>query len=221
MLHAVGTLLPYAVPVALSPLPIIAAVMLLLSPSGIRSGLGFLAGRWIALVVLALVVALLSSRLTDGDSSGDSAGWLRIGLGLAVLAGAGLMWSKRPRGDEPPPLPGWMRSLESMSPARAVSMGMLLTAANVKELAFVIGAGVLIGTEALSPSEAAWVAALFGAIACVSIAAPLVMLIAAPTRSRAVLGSVRDWLVRNNSIVIAIVLAAIGIMLIGDGLQAL
>ncbi|HVH01471.1 MAG TPA: hypothetical protein VM891_00680 [Amaricoccus sp.] len=45
MTRLFGDLLPDAVPVALSPLPIIAVAMLLLAPAGTRGALAFLAGR--------------------------------------------------------------------------------------------------------------------------------------------------------------------------------
>lgn len=221
MLNAVGIMLPFSMPVALSPLPIIAVVMLLLAPGGVRCGIGFLLGRWLALAALSLAIAALSSRFVSQDASGDTSGWLRIGLGFLVLAGAAFVWSKRPRGDEAAALPGWMRSLDSMSPARALTLGMILTAVNVKELAFVIGAGVLIGTSGLTMKQSWITAAIFAALACVSIAFPVLSLAVAPDRSRAALTALRDWLVRNNSIIITIVLVAIAVMLIGDGLLLL
>jgi hypothetical protein len=70
MLPILGDLLPYAVPVALSPLPIIAVLMLLLAPAGTSGGVGFLAGRLAALLAATLVFAALSGLL-DRDSSGQ------------------------------------------------------------------------------------------------------------------------------------------------------
>ena len=74
-----GDVVPFAVPVAMSPLPIIAAVALLLAPAGTRGGVGFLIGRVAALAVCAFVVALFAVRV--GDERGEAAergGWLRI-----------------------------------------------------------------------------------------------------------------------------------------------
>ena len=76
MLPILGDLLPYAVPVALSPLPMIAVVMLLLAPAGTRGGLGFLVGRVATLAALAFAVALLAGRCARRPRRpGNAGGW--------------------------------------------------------------------------------------------------------------------------------------------------
>ena len=71
MLSILGDLVPYAVPVALSPLPIIAAVMLLLAPAGARGGLAFLIGRFATLAALAFAVSLVAVRLAGPGRAGQ------------------------------------------------------------------------------------------------------------------------------------------------------
>mgnify|MGYP002654164975 CR=1 FL=1 len=61
MIEAFGAVLPIAVAVGLSPFPIIAVVLVLLSPSARPAGLAFLAGR----VVGVAVIAMLASAISD------------------------------------------------------------------------------------------------------------------------------------------------------------
>lgn len=219
MLPIPGDLLPYSVPVALSPLPIIAAVTLLLAPSGVAGGVGFVAGRLAALIGLSFAVALIATELAGpGIALG---GWMRIVAGCLVLVGAGLVWRGRPQAGAEPELPGWMRMLEGATPGRAVRLGMALTALNIKELAFVIGAGLMIGSEALPTTQTLLASLVFGSLAGLGVLVPTVWILADPDHARSGLGAARDWLARNNAIVVAAVLLAIGTMLIGSGLEAL
>ena len=53
-----GDLLPLAVGVAISPVPVIAVILMLLSRQAARTGTGFLAG-WVAGIVVVTVAVLL------------------------------------------------------------------------------------------------------------------------------------------------------------------
>ena len=62
---AVGEILPLAVGVAISPVPIIAAILMLLSPQAKSTSLGFLVG-WVAGISIAIVVFTLLSSVLAG-----------------------------------------------------------------------------------------------------------------------------------------------------------
>src|SRR5947207_15863182 len=91
-------LVPHAVGVALSPLPIAALIFLLLSNRPKANSLGFLAGWFVALVINVLVFAFLfgASGVPQG---GDPTG-VRIFhavLGLILILFALNEWKKRPK----------------------------------------------------------------------------------------------------------------------------
>lgn len=73
-------LLPYALPVAPSPLPAIAAIMVLLAPAGMRGGAGLLAGRALTLFVLLLLACFGAAAL--GWGAAPDRPWLQTGAGL-------------------------------------------------------------------------------------------------------------------------------------------
>ncbi|UUT36730.1 GAP family protein [Microbacterium elymi] len=65
----IGEILPLALGIAISPIPIIAAILMLLSPKARVTSVGFLLG-WVAGIVVAVVVfTLLSSILPADDPS--------------------------------------------------------------------------------------------------------------------------------------------------------
>src|SRR6478735_6530038 len=111
MLQVLGEVLPLAVTVALSPLPIIAVLIILMAPVGARGGVSFLLGRVATLAAAAFVVALLARGLASEDRGADRSGWIGIGLGILLVILAVVVWMRRSR-DAEPAVPGWMRSLE-------------------------------------------------------------------------------------------------------------
>lgn len=221
MLDAVGELFPYAVGVALSPLPLIAVLLLLLMPSGRASGAALLVGRWAAVVVIATTAALLAEQLPESDGSSVLVAVLRIVLGVGLMVLAIRKWSGRPTGQAEAELPGWMASVESSSVGRAAWLGVLLSVANLKELAFGVGAGLIIGSAGLEVGATVLTVAIYAAIACLSVSVPVVALWVGGDRVRQPLENARTWLVRNNTTVMALVLLVLGAILIGNGITAL
>lgn len=209
-------LLPYVLPLALSPLPAIAAIMVLLAPAGMRGGQGFLLGRCLTLFALLCLVALGAAAL--GWGAGPERPWLRIGFGVLALAVAGLVWVRRPRGEDAPP-PRWMQAIDGLSPAGAIRFGALLTLVNAKELAFVLGAAAALAGMRPPPGPALAAAAGFALLGSLGAILPPALLAAGLPRARLV--AVRGWLVRHNAALIAGVLLVIGLRLLAKGLSGL
>src|SRR4051794_37031526 len=108
MKAVIGEILPLALGVSISPGPIIAAILILLSPNAKGACLGFLGGWVLGIVVAAVVFTLLASVLpeADDDNSKPVAGAVKIILGLLLLLLAAKQWRSRPTGDTEPALPG-------------------------------------------------------------------------------------------------------------------
>src|SRR6478736_5509231 len=106
--QAIGGLLPAAVGVALSPIPIIAVILMLGTPRARSNGPAFALG-WVAgLVVVSVVVLVVAHGSSDPDSTAsDSVNWLQVGLGVLFFALAAKQWRTRPKPGETPELPKW------------------------------------------------------------------------------------------------------------------
>ena len=118
----IGEILPLALGVAISPVPIIAAILMLLSPKAKTTSVGFLLG-WLAGIVVAVVAfTLLASVLPEADdnSSEPIAGALKIILGVLLLLLAAKQWRSRPTGGTEPALPRWMGAIDTMTAPRAL-----------------------------------------------------------------------------------------------------
>lgn len=222
--QAIGQILPNAIAVALSPVPIIGLILMLLSRHAKANGLAFLLGWVVGLSVVGLVIIGLSSSADAASGDGTTAdwvGWVKIGLGVLLLLLAVRNWRQRPAPGATGELPGWMDSVSDFSPPKAAGLAFVLSAVNPKNLALTAAAAATIAAADLSGGESIGVLVVFVAIASVTIAAPVIILFAMGPKSSAMLGSWRVWLEHGNNTVMAVILVIFGFKLLGDGIQVL
>jgi hypothetical protein len=221
MREVVGEILPLALGVAISPIPIIAAILMLLSPKAKATSIGFLIG-WLGGIVVAVVVfVLLASFLPqDSDQSSPVAGVIKIVLGGLMLLVAGRQWQGRPHGDEEPTMPTWMSAIDSMSAGKAMGLGFLLAAVNPKNLLMAVSAGAIIGTAQLTLGSVAGTVAIFTALAGCTVAVPVIGYLLASKATAGPLESLRGWMVHNNATIMAVLLLVIGVNMIGKGIAS-
>ncbi|KRC61424.1 hypothetical protein ASE14_11140 [Agromyces sp. Root81] len=218
--EVIGGILPLALGIAISPIPIIAAILMLLSPKAKGTSVGFLIGWVLGIVVAVVVFTLLASIIPeqDPDASKPIAGVIKILLGAGLLFLALKQWRGRPKDGEAAALPKWMSAIDSMTTMRGAVLGFLLSAVNPKNLLMAAGAGVLIGTGGLNGGEIALVIVIFVIIAACSVAVPVIAYLLASTKMAAPLEALRGWLVQNNATVMAVLLLVIGVVMIGKGI---
>jgi threonine/homoserine/homoserine lactone efflux protein len=215
-----GDVLSLALGVAISPVPVIAAILMLLSPNARTTGVGFLGG-WIAGIVVAIVCfTLLSAVLPEDDpnASRPIQGTIRLALGVLLILLAAKQWRSRPRGQAAPELPKWMSAIDTLTPIKGLGLGFLLSALNPKNLIMAAGAGIAIGAGGISTTQSIVVIAVYTAIAASTVAVPVIAYLAAADRMAQPLETLREWLVRENTVVMAVVLLVIGVVMIGKGI---
>jgi len=216
----IGEALPLALGIAISPIPIIAAILMLLSPKAKGTSVGFLAGWLIGIIVAVVVFTLLSAIIpeSDADDSKPIAGVIKIVLGAALLLLAVRQWRSRPIGSQEPDMPKWMSAIDTMTPGRGLVLGFLLSGLNPKNLLMGVAAGVAIGSASPSLAEATLVIVVFTIIAVSTVAIPVIAYLAASTRMSGPLEALRKWLVHNNATVMTVLLLVIGFVVIGKGI---
>jgi threonine/homoserine/homoserine lactone efflux protein len=219
MTEVIGEILPLAVGIAVSPIPIIAAILMLLSPHAKGTSVGFLIG-WVAGIVVDVVLFTLLSTIIPQDTGAPSqiAGVIKIILGALLLFLAIKQWRARPAKGEQASLPKWMSAIDSMTAGKALGLGFLLSAVNPKNLLLAIAAGVIVGGAGLTVSQMAVVIIIFVLLAASTVLVPVVGYLIASARLAGPLDKLREWLVDNNAVIMAVLLLVIGVSVIGKGL---
>ena len=220
--EAIAVVLPYAIGVAISPLPIIAVILVLFSARARVNGPAFLAGWVLGVAVVSVAVYLLSdaSDASTDDTTSDSVSWIKLLLGvwLVLLAVRKLRAQKSP---EAQAQPKWMASIDSLTPVKAGGLGALLSGLNPKNLALSLAAGASLAQAGASGGEAAVGLLAFIIIASLSIAVPVAFYVFGGDRAAGVLEGWKGWLSAHNDAVMAALFLVFGVVLISQGLQSL
>jgi cytochrome b561 len=219
----IGELLPLAIGVAVSPIPIIAVILMLLAPKAGGTSAGFLAGWVIGIVAVTTVFLLVAGVLEQDDGGEPSAvtSWIKLGLGLLLLVLAAVQWRSRPQDGEHPAMPKWMRALDHITAVKATGLGVVLSAVNPKNLLLCIAAGTTIAGGGLPAGQDVVAVAVFTVLAASTVAVPVLGYAFGRKRMAGPLESLRDWLTAHNQAVMATLLLVLGVVLIGKAIGGL
>lgn len=220
MADAIGQVLSFGVGVALSPVPIIGVVLMLATPRARSNGPAFIAGWILGLAVVGTLVLLASSGVaSEQGEPADWVNWLKLVLGLLLLAVALRQWRGRPPGDAEPEMPKWMETIDTFTPVKAAGFGVLLSGINPKNLLLCVGAAAAIAQTGVSAGEQAVALAVFVLIGTLGVGAPVTIYFALGERSNQILDSLKAWMSDNNAAIMAVLCLVIGAKLIGDGIS--
>lgn len=212
-----GDTIGLAVAIAASPFAMLPAILLLFTDRPRASSSAFLAGWAGGLLVATTVAVLLSEVIETGGYAPAWVSWARLVAGVALVVFGVRQWFSRAAKAEP----RWMSALSTMRPRAALRLGLLVSAANPKVLLMCVAAGITIGSSTVAPGlVVAWVLG-FVAVASLSVAVPLAAFVILGERALPVLDRLRDWLQRNSSALMAVVITVIGVVLVTEGLSGL
>jgi threonine/homoserine/homoserine lactone efflux protein len=221
--EAIGDMLPAAVGVAISPIPIIAVVLMLVSTRGRVNGPAYLIGQIIGVAGAGAVVLVLAGSVseTEDGQPAEWVGWLTLAIGVTLVVLAVKQWRGRPRDGEEPVTPKWMGAIDSFTPPKALGAGIVLSALNPKNLILTIAGMAAIVRAGIPGDEEAVALAVFTVVASLGVAIPVVMSFVLGDRSGPLLARVKDWMAQNSAVIMAVILLLIGAKLIGDAISAL
>ena len=218
--EAIGQSLSLAVGVALSPVPIIAVILMLVTPRARSNGPAFIAGWLIGLAIVGTIV-LLALDPADASEEGAPADWvsvLKLVLGALLVLIALKQWRGRPHEGEEAPTPKWMGAIDRFTPVKSLGAGVVLAGANPKNLLLAIAAATVIAQTGIPGGEQAIAYAVFAMIGTVGVGAPVVIYFALGERAGPILDRLKTWMGQHNAVIMAVLCLVIGSKLIGDAI---
>jgi threonine/homoserine/homoserine lactone efflux protein len=223
MHDTIGQMLPSAVGVAISPIPIVAVVLMLVTARGRVNGPAFLLG-WVSGLALVGAVLLAVASGVDANEPGAPATWVSVValvLGVLLLLMARQQWRGRPPAGEAVQTPKWLEALDTCSPIKAAGAGVVLSALNPKTLLLAVAGAAAIAQTGLSTGQQVVAYVVFVLLATSGVGAPVVLYFALGDRSRALLNRLKHWMARHSAVILAVLLLLVGLKLMGDGLSGL
>jgi hypothetical protein len=221
---AIGDVLPMALGIAIGPTPIIALILILITPKARTNGIAFAVGWVLGLCVVAFGVLAIANGAGVSTSGGASKGAavLKLAFGLLFLVLATKQWKSRPQPGAEPSMPKWMSSIDSFTPGKSAGLAALLSGANPKNLILTATAASTVAAVAgLSGGQQVASMAVFVVLASLTVLAPLVVYLAAGSKASAILGDWKTWLAHNNATVMFVVFLIFGALLLGKGIAGL
>ncbi|HWN23009.1 MAG TPA: GAP family protein [Gaiellaceae bacterium] len=219
--QAIGDVLPLAIGVALSPVPIIAIILMLGTPRARSTGLAFALGWLAGLTIAGAIMLALASGNAD-SSSGGPATWvsvLKLVLGILFLLLAVKQWRGRPQPGQEPTLPKWMQTIDTFTPGKSLGIGVVLSGLNPKNLALTIAAATVIAQAGISHGQEAGVLAVFILLGSLTILAPLGIYLALGSKATQILQGMKTWMSVHNGAIMTVLLLVLGAKLTGDAIS--
>lgn len=191
-----------------SPTSVVAVLVLLGMPSGLRRSYAFVAGWVVTIVLIGLVIVFLpaadfSSSRTD-PSRAASIGELLAGC---FLIWGGIMLHRKPDSEQPrdDPIPAWLVRLVGRHWAVALAAGgvMLTYSVTIVAMLEILKANV-------STLDRSIAVAVFALTSILTISLPIACATVAPDRTAARLDGWKTWLVGHTRIIGVVLLVGIG-----------
>jgi threonine/homoserine/homoserine lactone efflux protein len=215
--QAIGDILPLAIGVAISPVPIIAVVLMLGTPRARSNGPAFAVG-WVAgLTIVGTIVLLLASG-NAAEATGEPATWasvLKLLFGVLFLLMAARIWRGRPKPGQEAQMPKWMQAIDTFTAGKSLGAGILLSAVNPKNLALTIAAATAIAQTGISGGEQAVALAVFVILGSLTILAPVAIYFLMGAKAKEILDGLKGFMAAHNAAIMTVLLLVLGAKLIG------
>lgn len=221
LVDAISSSLPMSVGVALSPLPIAAILIILMSARAVINAPAFLLGWMAGILTIGLVVSLMPGLLTARGEPSQFSGLIRVALGVALLLLAGRQWRLRPGPGAAVKVPRMLTRLDSLGVMQSLITGFLLSAIHPKNLILNAAGAAAIDANLLDSGMQYIALVIFTLIASMGITMPIAAYLISRRVVGAMLGRWKDWLIRNNVHVIVVLLLILSALLMARGLHIL
>jgi hypothetical protein len=212
-------LLPIALGMALSTVPITATLLILLSPRRRQSSLPFLIGWLLGLtaVTVAFAEGALALPISPRRRQATAIAIAELVVGAALIALAVVTWLRRARPRQPRP---WLKRIESVGPVPAFGIAFIL-ALRPKSLLLSAAAGLVLAGQHLRAGETSLAIGCYVVLSSTTVAVPIVLTLIAPKRMEPRLRSWQAWLSTNGPVITSIVVLLIGVVVLVTGITTL
>lgn len=211
-MHSLTPLLPLAVGLAISPLPIVAIVAILLSARG-RAAAPLYTGAFFVVTLGFIAIGALSSAGASAASHGEGgrivvtvlAAMLTIGFTVMTV----LSWRSRPKPGTAPTAPAWLAAMDAITPGRAAAIGLVMAVTNSKNIPLELKGGALVGAAHLSVVPAIAMCAALAVAGTLTLLVPTVLGATGSARIARGLDRLKGEMIQHNAVIMTVLFAVL------------
>lgn len=219
LLRTLGDLFPLAVAIAISPMPVVAVILMLGTPRALSNSLSFSAGWLGGLTAIFVVGTLIGSHASGADDTPSTFSyWVKLVLGAALLVLALMMVVKRPKGPAQPTMPKWMESIDAFGSSKSFGLGLFSSAGNLKNMPLTLAAASVVADADLAAGQSVVASIVFLVIASVTVLGPVLLYLVNRDGAAKSLASMKDFMAVHNRAIMTVLLFVLGAKLLGEGL---
>lgn len=225
MVNPIGDVLPLAIGVMISPLPIIAVISMLLSKRAKSNSLTFLLGWILGLIIIGGAVLLIAGtqNFSPGSEPSTGASIIRVLGGLLLLFLATMVWRISIRGEQPKLLKQ-INAMDTFTTAKAFGLGLFLSAVYPKNLILTLIAALTIVQSQVSGLLNITVLSvfiIFLIISSILVVIPVLASFILGDKAAQTLNNWKAWNVEHYTAVMVVLMLALAAMNLGKGLNGL
>lgn len=216
--NTLAELLPMALGMMISPLPIVAIVAIVLSPRGRVAAPAYTLSFTVVTLAFVIGGALSGADAHASGGSHTASFVLAIILTVAFAGLAVASWLSRPRRGSEPTEPGWLSTLDAVTPLGAAGLGFVMAITNSKNIPLALKGGAVIGGAHLAAIPAVLLCVVFAGAAALLLVIPTVIALLGSDRVDAGLRKVKTELIVHNAAIMTVLFA---LLALNDGTQVI
>ncbi len=216
MSQIIPQLAPMIIGLLLSPIPIIALIIILMTDRAQINGQAFVGGWLLGIFGVGLIVISFPGLVPNSDTPSAYAGTIRISLGLALISWAVFKAYRRyhmPSVETP----RFFQKLDQITASRAFAIGLLVSAGNIKNLGFSAAAAVVITQADLSFFSRLIHLLAYSLVGSMTVLIPLGLYFSQRHKADAMLLNWKTWLISYHTYVLSAVVIFVGVMIMTGG----
>ncbi len=219
--QALGSLLPLGVAAAVSTVPILVTILILLSENRNRSALAYLIGWVVGTLFLVTVGTVAASSLPEPRPRQPDTivGALEILLGVGLVS-LGILAFRRRQERASGQEPKWAQAVGAFGAGRSLGLGLALNL-RPKSVLLCAAAGLALDSANDGVEVTAVLVLVYTVVATSTVAVPIIATLISPTRMEPRLVEARKRLDDNGRLVSGAMMVMIGLLLVAAGITHL
>lgn len=211
---------PMALGIALSPGPILAVIVLLMTPQAKSSAPSFLIGWLLAILGVGTFIILLPGVVASHGGLSDTTGLVKLILGMVLLTLIFPIWKKRPKSGDLMKVPKIFQGIDNFGISKSFIAGFLSSGLSIKNFALSASGAAHIDTTSLIDYFETFIGFfLFSLIASFTLILPIILYFIAPKKMDRIGLKLKTWLIKYYTIIVISMLLVFGLLLIFIGLK--